>query len=488
MKKPTVKEMEGTKRIVSKSAVVPGHAPAKRIAILSLISADCDTVPAMNAKARQFHNMGAHVLEELGFRTIRPNGPTRTSVEAVRHFRLMEDAGAEAVVLYIADWSYSTTAAIGALRSNRLPLILWTNAQPDCAGLIGAAITKGGLNEVGLDAPLVYGNFDDEGTHRDLKTYCNGAAAAARLRGMRYGLGGTRSLEMLTSVVDPNVWLTKFGIDVDGFDELDVAERAKSVPNRDILRHKKWLKQTFGRVEVADIIVEMNIRLYLALKEVIAEKKFDFISVKCLPVMPSIMTSFCLAHALLGDAVDADGPKERMICGCESDSNGALTMQMMKNVDDQAIGFADVRHLDPDGNILRISNCGAQATELARCPKDIHWVRHGLQELPWKHGGMCPQCVSKPGVVTLARLARIQGRYIMMISGGEALDRPRAALKETYWGFSPHTFIRLNAPTNVFVNQLRSNHIHLMYGDWLRDLVHLCRVLEIEPVIPENLK
>jgi len=472
--------------VASPAQSVPGRAPAHRIGLLTLISADCDTVPSMAGKARRYQQAAFAELERMGFQVFRPPTPTRTSQEAMAHIRQLEAARVECLLMYVADWSYSTTAAIGVLRSLRLPIVLWTNDQPDCHGLIGAAVTKGGLDEVGLAAPLVYGDFDDAPTLAEVKTLCTGAAAAARLRNTRYGLGGTRSLEMLTASIDPNAWLTQFGVDVDGFDEIDIVERTHAVDPAKVELYRAWLAREFGGVQVSDAIVDMSVRLYVALKQVIAEKRFDFISVKCLPTMAKVYTSFCLPHALLGDASDAEGPKERMICACESDSNGALTMQMMKHVSDQAINFADVRHLDLETNTLRISNCGSSATELARSRKEVIWVKHGLQELPWKHGAMCPQCVSRPGRLTMARLSRIAGRYVMLITGGEALDKPREALQTTYWEFSPHTFIRPDVPGKTFVAHLRSNHIHTMYGDWRKELVHFCRVLGIEPIVPEG--
>lgn len=463
-----------------------GRAPRKRLGLLSLISADCDTVPSMNEKARRYHQDAFELLRESGFTVMRPAGPTRRPEEAVQHIRALEQAGAEALVMYVADWSYSTTAAWSALLSNRLPIVLWTNARPDCAGLIGAGVTKGALSEVGIEAPLVYGNFDSPSVRAELGALCRGYAAGYRLRGMRYGLGGSRSLEMLTASVDPNQWLTQFGVDVDGWDELHVVDRAQEVDRAAVERHTRWLHETFGGVAVADVVVDQSVRLYLALKDVIREKGFDFVSVKCLPVMARVATSFCMAHALLGDDVDADGPKERMVCACEADSNGALTMQMMKNVDDQAINFADVRWLDPEGGVLRLSNCGAQATQLAASPKDVQWVKHGLQELPWKHGGMCPQCVSKPGRVTIARLSRKAGKHVMLVAGGESLKKTREDLKSTYWEFSPHSWIKLDAPVKAFLNDLRSNHLHVMYGDFRSELVHLCATLGIEPRVPEG--
>jgi L-fucose isomerase len=440
----------------------------------------------MHRKARQFHHEAFVTLARLGFHAIRPGAPTRTPEEAVQHIELLRQARAEAIVLYVADWSYSTTAAWSALLTDCPALVLWTNARPDCAGLIGAAVTKGALAEIGLEPPFVYGNFEDEATGARLRSLVVGKAAARRLRGLRYGLGGTRSLHMLPAAVDPTQWLTQFGVDVDGFDEVDIVDRSAEVPANDVMRHTEWLRKEFGGVEVDDTVVEISLRLYLALKQVIAERRFDFISVKCLPVMARVATSFCLAHALLGDGTDADGPKRRIACACEADSNGALTMQMMQCIDNQAVSLADVRWLDPATGVLRLSNCGSQPTEFARRRADVTWVKHGLQEFPWKHGGMCPQHVSKPGRVTLGRLSRIRGRYVMLITGGESLDKPKEALKETYWDFSPHAWVALDASVRAFTDALRSNHLHMMYGDFRRELTVLCETLDIEAMHPEG--
>jgi L-fucose isomerase len=162
-------------------------------------------------------------------------------------------------------------------------------------------------------------------------------------------------------------------------------------------------------------------------------------------------------------------------------------MQMMQNVSDQAIGFADLRWLDPVAGVVRLSNCGSQATELASTRKEIRWVPHGLQELPWKHGGMCPQCVSKPGTVTLARLSRVRGKHVLLITKGEALEKSRKDLETTYWEFSPHAWVSLEAPTEAFTDQLRSNHIHMMYGDYRYELVTLAKALGIDPIVPERM-
>ena len=97
----------------------------------------------------------------------------------------------------------------------------------------------------------------------------------------------------------------------------------------------------------------------------------------------------------------------------------------------------------------------------------MHWVEHGFQEYHWKIGGAAPQAINKPGRVTLARLTRVAGDYVMLIVGGECLDYPLEKLEETHWGFSPHAFVRLDADPRAFAQELRSNHLSLVYGDFV---------------------
>jgi L-fucose isomerase len=71
----------------------------------------------------------------------------------------------------------------------------------------------------------------------------------------------------------------------------------------------------------------------------------------------------------------------------------------------------------------------------------------------------------------------------MLIAGGEALDAPRAKLDKTYWAFSPHTFVRLDSDARKFAQELRCNHLHLVYGDYVPHLLETCRVLGIRPIL-----
>jgi L-fucose isomerase len=124
---------------------------------------------------------------------------------------------------------------------------------------------------------------------------------------------------------------------------------------------------------------------------------------------------------------------------------------------------------------------------MAPSKNDVHWVHEGLQEFEWVIGGCCPQYVAKPGRVTLARLGRIAGEYIMLILSGEAKQFPREKLAEIN-AQQPQAFVELDCSPEEFVAELRCNHIHVVYGDFVRELEVLCRVLGIRTIVPRRVR
>jgi L-fucose isomerase len=351
------------------------------------------------------------------------------------------------------------------------------------AGITGGSIIKGAYDEVGIYSNLVYGDFKDPRTLEELKVLCTSAAAVTRLRGQTCGLAGGRSMGMYTAVVDPNQWRSIFGVDIDSFEQFEAIELAKAISDDEARKFLEWMKREFGKIEQRDEIMLMQIKLYLALKKIVEEKHYDFLAVKCLPEMPGYYTTFCLAHALFNDRSDAYGEKDSFVFACEADLNGALTMQIMKNISGGPVLFADVSHIDISENMVRLSNCGSHPTELAENRKDVYWVKEGLREFTWKYGGTCPQFVAKSGKVTLARISRVKSKHVMLITTGEAIKLEREKLKEINPNH-PQAYVKLDCSIKSFIKCLRSNHIHMVYGDYSAYLKEVCKILDMEPIIP----
>lgn len=127
-------------------------------------------------------------------------------------------------------------------------------------------------------------------------------------------------------------------------------------------------------------------------------------------------------------------------------------------------------------------NCGSSATDFAVSKKEVYWVREGLLEFQWKMGAACPQYLTRAGRVTLARMGRIDGQYIMLIGGGESIAYSREKLQDLN-PQHPQSYVRLDCSIDHLIENLRSNHIHFVFGDFIEELKTACEVLQVIPIV-----
>jgi L-fucose isomerase len=363
-----------------------------------------------------------------------------------------------------------------------VPVVIWADANTGTCGLVGAAIARGAMDEVGAHANLVCGLFDDPKTCGRVSKLLGAACAAKGLNGQVLGVGGGRSMGMMTGVTDPTDVRTRFGVEIDQFEQMEVIDLAEKIAADRVDSFHQWMAARFGGIVAKEEAVKKQIRLYLALTDFSKEKGYDFVAVKCLPELPGLYTSFCLAHAIMGDAQDHLGAKNRTMFSCEADINAALTMQLMLHLTGGPVLFADLTEFNLETGLLTTCNCGSHPTDFAASPKDVIWEREGVHEFKWKYGGCCPQAVARSGKATVARLSRSKGKYQMLITPVEVVEQPREILRKTVWE-RPHAFLRILADRDKFIGAVRSNHLHLVYGDYIEELEETCAILGVEPVV-----
>ena len=475
----------------------------KTIGLISTMSPDKTWAQEVLDRVAATHGVVKAALAEMGFEVLDEGPLHRSYHEMMEAGKRLRARGVQALVIHVGTWTYANATAAAALEAG-VPVVVWGDATPGTCGLVGAAIARGGLDELGLHAHLVYGLFDDEETRARVRRLLDAACAAMGLRGQVLGLGGGRSMGMLTAVCDPNEVRTKFGVEIDAFEQLEVIQRAEAMDDALARPCLSWLRATFGEIVASEDVLVRQIKLYLALLEVIDERGLDFVAVKCLPELPGIYTTFCLAHALLGDAQDHRGPKDRFVFACEADLNAALTMQILKLLTagrdesrpyngigrstlrpyNSPVLFTDLTEFDLANDILVTCNCGSQPTDFACSQQDVRWEREGVHEFRWRYGGTCPQHVARAGRATLARLSRSGGRYEMLVAPAEVVAMPREKLRETVWE-RPHAYLRLLCDRDDFIDAVRSNHIHLVYGNWAAELAEVCAILDVRPRVLE---
>lgn len=424
------------------------------------------------------------MLEDLGFTVVTPGTLTRDIQDGKEHGDFFRNEGIDVLVNHVGTWTYANDS-VYVSQGVDVPVIVWPAYSKQSLGIAGGAVVRGAYEEVGIKNYMIYGDYPDKEFQNEIAVLIRGIAGATKLRGLRFGLGGTRSMGMLPATPDPNQWMRDFGIDVDGFEQVILIEEAGKVDPSEVNAFYSWMEKVFGGITAPREVMDGQIRMYIALRKMIEKKNYDFISVKCLPELPYVYTTLCLAHSLLNDSSD-DGFGEScpFVCGCEADANAALTMQIMKNISNNTTLFTDILYLEYENNLVTMGNCGSQPTDFAASRKDVVWGPEGFIGHTFKIGCSCPRFFAKPGKITIARLTRVNGTYHLLIATGESL--PLNPAPEDEVGSKQHSkvFVKLDCDEREFVKSLRTNHMHLVYGDYTEELKVVCDVLGFVPVIP----
>jgi L-fucose isomerase len=258
-------------------------------------------------------------------------------------------------------------------------------------------------------------------------------------------------------------------------DEFWLVSRAQRVDEEKVKDYYAGLKNCYGKITAPSDVIDKSIRLYFALQEMINEFELDFAGLKCMPEVQGDYCSHCLSVSM--------HLNQGVVVACEADTNAALTMQILELLAASPVGFGDVFQISLETGQLRLVNCGTMATDFATNPKDVEWVeQYDFIATTGPGTGLCPVFVCKPGRVTLARLARIEGEYVMQIAGGEAYSEPKEKMKEARERW-PHIFIKLDNDPSNFLQNVRSNHLHWVYGDFRAELIEVCNQLKITPIV-----
>ena len=271
-----------------------------KVGLIVTMSLDTTWPDSIVNKVEGYLPLAKKTIEKTGSKVYDCGKIARTGIEMTEQGEMLRREGIHVLVIYVGTWTYSSTSVMAALKAG-VPVIVWANDSLETFGIVGGSIARGAMDEVGISNYLVYGKFDEERVLKELKTLINGIAGATKLRGMIYGEGGSRCMGMYTARIDPSEWMIKFGIDVDGFEQVKVIDIAENISDEDANKFLGWMKNEFGGIEAKENVMLAQIKLYMALRQIIKEKNYDFISVKCLPEMPSCYTTFCIAHTLLND-------------------------------------------------------------------------------------------------------------------------------------------------------------------------------------------
>jgi L-fucose isomerase len=396
----------------------------------------------------------------------------------------------DGVILNIAVFAFPNYIVLAA-QSGSGPYLLLGPHDSRYPGLTGLLAAGGALSQVGINHQRLWIDLDDEEFPQQVLTFGRAAAAATRLDGQVYGLIGGRSIGMYTGAAPAELWQQVFGVDVDHVDQSEIVRQARQVPDDRVEAGISWLHDharevAYDGVQLTPEKLDFEVRCYIALKNIVSSQQLDFVGLKCHFDLSEFFSVQCLGAALLNDPYDWEGAKEPVPLACEADSDGALTMQMMKLVSGRPSCLLDLRFFDPQKSVYVLPNCGAAPTWFAARSPDpsvnLAQVRIAPCIRKYAGGGAHVEFVFAPGPLTLARLTRSPDGYRITITKGEAQDFALGEVTGANPGW-PHAFVSLDVTPAEVVETLQANHIHAVAGDYRAELAQLGRILDIETVI-----
>jgi len=402
----------------------------------------------------------------------------------------LREAGCDVTICNYAIWCYPHLTAIATAFAPG-PFLMFCNLHPSEPGMVGMLAASGTLDQLDRPYTRVWGKIADPAVLADVMRFVRSAGAVAKLRGLTYGLFGGRPLGMYTAVSNLDQWQRDFGIDVEHIEQQDVVEVSKKIDASRVEAGLKWLEKHVGKIAydgkaLTREKLALQVRSYHAYRKIIADRRLDFVGTKAHGDLTDTFVTVDVAEAFLNDPYDWEGPHEPIIAATEADMDGALTMQIFKHLTGKPTLFADVRHYDAERDVWFFSNSGTHATYFAGASDDPAVNLKNVTFYPevsyYPAGGASVHHFAAPGKVTLARLARKNGKYWLAIVPAEFVQFPHAEMMQLGSTVTPEwpiAFTKLRCSPREFLESFPCNHIHGCYGDWEAELRHVAKVLNI---------
>lgn len=417
---------------------------------------------------------------------LRPHADeVRTKHQALQAVQELETERVDAVVLYLPVFVAPALVAHTASLL-KIPVALACNEAADSLSQLAFLAVGGALDQIGLDYLRVPGEATEKSNQEVLLTFLAAAAVKNRLRGQTFGCLGGRSLGISTGTADPSIWEGHFGVDIEHVDQFEVVQRAEKQRSEAVAKHVRWLEDqsasvAFGHNFTAGHL-EKQVRCYLATREIVRDYELDFLGIKCQPELSNHYCLQCVNVALCNDPYDAEGSKEPLVCSCEADADGALTMQVLKLISG---GFPtnlnDIAWMS--AKEMTLANCGSMASYFAgfsfqseQNMANLHLVAHSFGEA----GGACTMFTVPGGrFMTFARLFRRRSQYTLGVLTGTTVEKARERQSPTI-GTRPLIFLEMNVEKDRFLRTFGSNHIHGVEGDFKKELESFASLMSID--------
>jgi len=391
--------------------------------------------------------------------------------EALTACKKCIEADVDLALVFFCSWSNEEIPNTVAMELPNYPMVCWSiPSPPELISPCGLITAASNFKHLGKKFSYILGGIDDEKVMSRIYKLSKAASVAKKLKRARIGVVGYNCPGMIDATFN-EIEMRSLGPEVVHLSLADLIDRSAAIDERKALQDAEQLIAKVGKVveptkrEIADAV-----KVYYALRGMAEAHRLDAIAVRCWPELREQRKMLpCYGLSRLSD--------EGIMGVDESDVTGGIT---------QLIGYwltgvpsfnGDLSAIFPEENAIQLWHCGAASTKLASGWQDIHIRDHAQVGVSVE-----VEFPLKPGRVTLAKLTRpIAGKYSMLIASGNVLQ-----VSQRTRGNPAN--IRLDIPVEKFVdaiiNEGVEHHIIVVYGDIKEELMILCDMINIKPIIP----
>jgi L-fucose isomerase len=444
-----------------------------------------DETEAYNRKCHR--DLAAH-FRSAGFEVIDPLAkretffPVRNTADMNYCVNELRCAGAECVVLGTWKWT-DPMLAVGVVRALDLPTLLYCESDVHATGLGLMAAVGAGLWEIApSDSALNHTRIRAD--KEKAVAWAKGVGALQKLRKSSLLLWGGSYCLRMEHLQDDASKLKSFLVgDILNESEYLLIKRAEDILKNsaaEVDSFLNWLQDGGAKINydgrmLTPESLRNQVALYLAARKRLSELEGESIvgvSIHCQPALSlEYGVTGCGLPAFLPFGFDHLGRRPVINTTCEGDIKGLITSVMLSLIHgDAPAQFGDIREIEVDGKrMLVISNCGASSIYYAANSNDPHQVLPKVR--------LCPQCQGASGAaigyfgeaidaVTVARLVRIAGEYMLHLGVGRAVDVTQDMSDALGWGAVwPLSVVDMNLDMDRFVEIMGSNHYSMIPGD-----------------------
>ncbi len=326
------------------------------------------------------------------------------------------------------------------------------------------------LEKFGFKLKYLFNAPDTPMDVQGIARFGRAAQVAKRLRKARLGMIGFNDMGLYSTGYNVTTLRNKIGVEVESMDMLQLQNKMDGLDDDAVRQEtarvtKNW-EYPLGKPK--DAAIHKSVRMYMATVEMCKEKNFSAFSYKC---VEGISLEMNAVHSVPSSLVASAGYPYVD----ENDIGNLLVELMLKWLSGKTPAFIEHYEHHPEWILLGID--GYIPDQLIEGKPQIKDISTVLLD------GIAHCSRMKTGRMTLACLSEDGDGYRMHIVTGVGKEPPQWVEMGVPLPSWPSVKFYPDAGVRSILDHVQSQHFGAVFGDYHKELIELCYLLDIKPVL-----